>query len=398
MNIAILLGRGTEGCGVTRVTIEHQNWFRKNGHTCEVYTMIDKFKGKYVRTNSQENEFRVFKQEEACDVVKIIEDDKVDVVGYYSLPSVKYNDNAKDNFLKRLVKGIHKPKKIMFQFDHKKASLNRNYAMLEIASEMDLLFTHSLTSAFGKLINENKINVPLIKMSQGFDFNNLTKYRKDISQLEKKLTFFSRFGIFKDPLRMIKLFPYLRDLGFLCEMNGIEKSLAAMKLIYNIEIPIHHEYARLMQKYNLPKLRENLSLNELHIFGAYNRSVGLEQLSTSMFGCDFYNLEESAYGDMIEYAMLEIIGVGSIPIFDSHFGEHVFLKNTKTKLIDIPNFAIWSNKKDGYEDVANQMNEIYNSQKLIKQYRDTSLEVAMIHANQNDAMNEILKNINNINK
>jgi len=42
MKIAIIMGRGIEGCGVTKFTVEQTNWLGKNGHDFVVYSSKDK--------------------------------------------------------------------------------------------------------------------------------------------------------------------------------------------------------------------------------------------------------------------------------------------------------------------------------------------------------------------
>ena len=40
--IALIMGRGVEGCGVTRYTIEYKNWLEKQGKEVVVYALKEK--------------------------------------------------------------------------------------------------------------------------------------------------------------------------------------------------------------------------------------------------------------------------------------------------------------------------------------------------------------------
>ena len=42
MKIAIIMGRGIEGCGVTKFTVEQTKWLAKNGHDFVVFSSKDK--------------------------------------------------------------------------------------------------------------------------------------------------------------------------------------------------------------------------------------------------------------------------------------------------------------------------------------------------------------------
>jgi len=398
----ILLLRNIEGCGVTRCAIEHQAWYRANGHECTVYALKDK---SFPREKVQQNDFIQFKIEEVRSILAKIQDS--DVVMYYSLASKKHSERAKNDSVNILIKEV-KPPKVMFQFDHKKQSFSRNHAMIETASLMDAFFTHSLSSDFAKLV---KSLAPIFKMGFGVDYSTLTGFRKDQSELVKKLTYFSRFASFKDPHRMLDLFPMLSKHGFITEMNGVERSIGSLRTllvkdgnltsngkIKDINIKEYiKDYTNGRTYNNNMSLRQNQDLKQIYTFGPYQRDAGLECLSYSMFGADFYNLKPSMYGGNFENAMCEIIGVGSIPVFDYHFAEHCKLRGTDTLFKDIDNFAVFS-KKSNLQETVDKIVEIASSQELIKKYRETSLEVATQHSDINNVMVDIVSNLETIKK
>jgi hypothetical protein len=61
MKVAIILGRGIEGCGVTRYALEEQDWYKKNKIECNIYASCDK---KWGRKDAQENDIIEFTNSE----------------------------------------------------------------------------------------------------------------------------------------------------------------------------------------------------------------------------------------------------------------------------------------------------------------------------------------------
>jgi len=201
---------------------------------------------------------------------------------------------------------------------------------------------------------------------------------------------------------MFLLLPYAKKVGLKLEVNGIERSIGAIDMLHDDKyIGLIDDWTEgdgirtpwksaTLPKNNLPEYRKGLDCELVHVFGPYIRPIALEMMSQSMFGCDFYHLDEKAYGNNMESAMMEIIHCGAIPVFDSHFGTHCKLRGTDTSLIDIPNFAVWSHKHHGYEELVNQLDEISKSPKLIEKYRKVSLEVATEHADINFVMKDMV--------
>ena len=58
MNVILLMGRGTEGTGNTRITIELERYIRSIGHNVKTITSVDKAWGRHL---SQVNDFIPFK-------------------------------------------------------------------------------------------------------------------------------------------------------------------------------------------------------------------------------------------------------------------------------------------------------------------------------------------------
>lgn len=374
MKIAILLLRSLEGCGVTRYALEEQKWYRNNGHVCDIYAGSDKSWG---RKDAQENDVIEFDNDEIPNLRDKL-NDEYDIVYYQSLPSKKgHSEIYKTETFKHLVCGVTKPIKLSHQNDHKAQSISRNSMIWETMAEMDACFTHSLTSPFAEKLKENVPGAKLIKMGLGFDFDSLREYWKPVEQQIKRISYFGRFAGFKDPQRIITMQPLLERAGIIGEMKGIERSIGSLDLFYSDLKDRANSYRQNI--YEVKKKDEKITqtTDKIWIYGPYNRLEGIEDLSTSMFGADFYNLSPESYGDNMEFAMCEIIATGVIPVFDKHWAENCTHKDG-TKFIDIKDFAIYSDR-DNLQDTVDQMQELANDATERERRREKCLEWAKSH-------------------
>lgn len=373
MKVAIILGRGIEGCGVTRYALEEQKWYQNNGHDCTIYATLDK---KWGRKDAQQHDIVEFKNEEIKDLAQKL-NDECDIVYYQSLPAKKgYSDEYHHLFLNHLVKGVTKPIKISHQNDHKAQSLGRNWNIWEIMSYMDASFTHSLGSPFAKKMREHNPNVPLLKMGLGFDFESLRDVWKQ-HQLPR-ISYFGRFAGFKDPQRLIDLQPLLQDVNIHSEMRGIERSIGALNLFYEDVKDRDNTYRKNIYEVTKKNPEPEIKTSDTcYIYGPYNRLEGIEELSNSMFGADFYHLDAEAYGDNMEFAMCEIIAAGSIPVFDKHWAENTTHRDGR-RFIDIEDFAIYSDREN-LQDTVDQMVELMSDEVLRNNRRYSCLQIAKAH-------------------
>ena len=126
MKIAIIMGRGIEGCGVTKYTVEQTKWLKKNGYVFTVYSSKDK---SWTRKNAHDVS-NVVQLKFANDEVpqKMIDGcNQAEVVIINSLPSVSHSDECIAQF-KRALNEIKKPV-VLIQHDHSSLSIKRNAAL-----------------------------------------------------------------------------------------------------------------------------------------------------------------------------------------------------------------------------------------------------------------------------
>lgn len=281
-------------------------------------------------------------------------------------------------------------KKIIFQNDHKIQSIHRNANFFELCNLCDGICSHSITSPFfNRLITMfgGDIRNKFIQLHVGFNFEQLTKYRK--SEHFKKITYLGRFATFKQPERLYGFLPYAKNNNLLLEMKGVERSLGALNIFYDDianKIPNHRmiEVNNKVLENGLQVDNNKRNLDKVYIFGPYDYIDGMETLSNSLVGADFYHLSADAYGDNFEYAQCEIIGVGTIPMFDYHWAENCWVyengKKTDKRFVDLDTYGLFV-KKDltNVEEIVEKINDIYSNKALHKKYLECSFDITRNH-------------------
>ena len=189
---------------------------------------------------------------------------------------------------------------------------------------------------------------------------------KPLSEKEKKLLYIGRWTTMKDPRRVLDLGPGLKEKGIASELIGIERSIGAKFDIF--DHPNCIDRTGKEEKYISPNAC-------VPVYGTYIRNEGMETLSNCLFGCSFYRLpkEPEAYGDRMEYAMIEIIATGCIPVFDEHWAKHNFRKNG-VSYYDTPFSGIYSNKED-LQGTIDTLYAVSLNEDLQKKYFETSYQI-----------------------
>lgn len=403
MKIALILGRGIEGAGVTRYMIEICGFLKKNSIEHTAYVVNDKKwgRGKAQDMPSYEN----ITKENILTIADTL--NKFDYVFINSVPSVKHSQWAQDGFLS-MVKAI-KTKKIVFQNDHKIASIWRNANFFDICNECDGIVSHSITSPFyNKLVTLFGADVrkKFIQLQVGFNFSQLAKYRK--TEHYKKITYLGRFATFKQPERLYGFLPYAKNNNLLLEMKGVERSLGALNIFYDDiakKIPNHRmvEVNKKTIENGLKIKNEERDLDKVYIFGPYDYVDGMETLSSSLVGADFYHLNADAYGDNFEYAQCEIIGVGTVPMFDYHWAENCYIwengKKTNKKFVELDTYGLFV-KKDltNVKEIVEKINDIYSNNALHKKYLDCSFEITRNHCDSEFIFQNLIDAITELEK
>jgi len=400
MKIALGLFRSIEGAGVTMYVRQLSSFLSKKCIEHKIFVLDDK---KWPRANCQS--FPPYTKVNKENIETIYKElNTFDYVFINSVPSIKHSQWAIDGFLD-MVKNI-KTKKIIFQNDHKIASIHRNANFLELCNQCDGIVSHSITSPFyKKLVEEfgSDVRNKFIQLQVGFDFSQLEKYRK--KDHVKKITYLGRYATFKQPDRLFGFLPYAKQNNILLEMKGVERSLGALNIFYeDIENKISKrdiiEVNKAYFETGMSTLNADRSYEHIYVFGPYDYVDGMETLSSSLVGADFYHLDKDAYGSNAEYAQCEIVGVGCIPMFDYHWASHCYIyengKKTDKRFIDLDTYGLFV-KKDlsNVKETVEKINDIYSNKALKKQYLDCSFEITRNHCDSQfifqNLINEVMK-------
>ena len=184
MKTIILLGRGTEGCGVTQCAIQMQ---KVTGAT--ILSANDKKWGRAKGLDIQQLEMSVGKEYEAM----AQQINQYDLCIVYSVPSKSHPEDCQENFLKLL--DLINTRKAFINVDHKAASIARNANLAEVCKKVDVIMTHSMENDFCKFMRKNKIQTPLTKMGLGFDYDgHRAKYWRPIEEQQHNMADHSQQG------------------------------------------------------------------------------------------------------------------------------------------------------------------------------------------------------------
>lgn len=365
--IALIFGLSIEGAGVTRTGSEMQHWCDKNGVDLTIYS-YDEIG--YIRKKAHKLKYKSFKRNDIDNIVEEL--NTFDLVIFNSYPSVRFPKEAIIDFYEKLIKGITTIK-VGFMHELNKIVIDKIPFIVGIMNQMDIIYNFSEETWFAKeiskLLPSKVLGERTKKFQMWFNFDILEQYRDkvDLSEKEKKLLYMGRYATVKDTPRVLDIGGLLlkKDPNFNIELMGIDTSIAA-----KINV-LDHKYAI----NRLGKTEKKGPEGCVPIYGPYNRDEGMDSMAGSLFGCSFYSMPRMPenYGDRMEYTQIEIIAVGSIPVFDKHWGQH---NKTLTgeSYFDIPYSAIYSDKNN-LEDTVDQLIKVANDPELQQKYRETSYKL-----------------------
>jgi len=403
MKIALINGRGREGAGVQKFANELHKYLVKQSIEHKFFVCEEK---KWGRGNMQE--FPEFKSITSKNMIGLEKElNTYDYICILAVPSVKHPQDCINNFFE-LIKKLTSIK-IIFQNDHKIASIWRNANFLEICNICDGIVSHSIESPFYKkliTLYSDQIRSKFIQLHVGFEFEQLQRFRK--KEHIKEIIYLGRYATFKQPDRLFGFLPYTKENDLLLTMKGIERSLGSLNIFYdNIEkrIPKHNIIE--INKKTLGTIEldpAKRSREHIYIYGPYNYIDGMEAVSNSLVAADFYHLDAKAYGDNIEYAQCEIIACGCVGLFDAHWAENCHIydnngNNTNQRFIDTKDSFLFL-KKDlsNIKEVIDKINDIWSNKLLHKTYLENGYEIMKAHCNSNWIFQKLIDNILQIKK
>jgi hypothetical protein len=413
MRVAIILGRGCEGCGVTRCAIETAKGFGLENAT--IFATVDKPWPRGKLANFKFTEFRAGDTSKKSDIKKGILtrhltatniNQLFDAVLIFSVPSVKHPDSSPQGFLD-FVKSIKKPK-VMLQFDHNIMSIRRNANFKELCENVDALMTHSLTNPYANWLKEIGVQTPLHKMTLGFDFDaHKALYWKPIEEQDDMLVrWIGRLAAWKHPRLMIDFHNwYLRDAGYITVLEGLEASIGYLDFVTDkqkdgtrIEVDVINKFRARPEKGETMDFvhGQEQPFSPPYLYPPYDNKEAMERMSRSAFGSDLYQLKPKAYGNNIENCHAEIIACGAIPIFHKHFGENVIHRRTGRPVIQDVSTGTLFLDETSMDDVILQMFRLSKDRGLRSMWRHQAFEYWKSHADISQTVDEISQLVNRL--
>ena len=395
MKTIILLGRGTEGCGVTQCAIQLQ---KVTGAT--ILSANDKKWGRAKGLDIQQLEMSVGKEYEA--MAQQINQYELCIV--YSVPSKSHPEDCQENFLKLL--DLINTRKAFINVDHKAASIARNANLVEVCKKVDVIMTHSMENDFCKFMRKNKIQTPLTKMGLGFDYDgHRAKYWRPIEEQQHNMVrWIGRTAMWKGPSLMID---YHQDAlmkeDFITVLEGLEASIQYPLVLYRDnkgDNPIDRRkvenYFRPEKKYGDVKFTNDLYGKEdiqkgAYLYPQYNNEECMRRLSLSAFGSDLYHLKAETYGDNIENCHAECIASGTVPLFHKHFCDNVIHPVQGKPISQCQNSGTLGVDYTNFEECRQTMVKLKNDPSMRDDWREMSFEFWKQHSDGKTVVEDIME-------
>lgn len=354
MKIAIIFGKGLDGCGVEKYASIFQSYT-----SCDVYT----YKGKkFFRGGSHVKKYINFDDDNIVSLADKI-NNNYDIVIFNSMPNNNgFSSKYVKSFIFDFVFKITKPITVYMMHEIKSITFDRIPMHVAVANHCDIVYNFSEKTDY-------------VKQIRGVLDHKKERFKRFISPLElkydslpfeekeKRIVYAGRWTTMKGPIRLLN-FTEL-DSEFDAKLIGIERSIGASQDV------LRHKNC--VYKLHTPKSYKEFLQCKENTLGDYLPDIGREIISKSLFGYSGFTLpkEPHNYGDRMEYSQAEIILYGTVPVFDKHYLENNYSSEGKP-FIDY-NFAIWSEKSD-LSDALPKMIELANNKDMYDEYRKRGIE------------------------
>lgn len=424
------MGRGIEGCGVTKFSIELEKFFEKKGMPYRSFAFTDK---KWTRGKShtghnicdvkleEEKEFNEF-------ISSLKENAKYLIIN--SLPSSGHSDLFKKRFKQILDVGI---KTILFQHDHSRMSIQRNACLDDAIERADVCLSHSSKNYFSEYINkkynENSLSAffddddtasskKLMTFQPAFDFDECrANYWKPIEEQDPKHhKWIGRTAHWKGFRLMLDWHnTKLQPNNCLTTMEGIETSIVYPDFLIisphnNFVKPFTPATQDVFDKHNLTEEYKNqyqwngtkkidtVDLSSYYgtgacVFGIYNNTDMLNRMSKSGFGYQLTLLNSENVEKSIEYTHCEVVATGTIPVFHRKFGELCHHRVSGTPLAKSKDSGtIWLDEKS-YDECIDLIKKLEADDVMRNEWREMAFEFYKTHQDSDFVFKDIFKEI-----
>lgn len=398
MKVAVIMGRGIEGCGVTKFTVEQTKYYRNNGIDHVVYASKDK---SWTRKNAHDVsnviQLKFAKSEETQKMIDGC--NSCDYVIINSLPSVSHSDECINQF-KRFLDEVQRPI-VLVQHDHSSLSIKRNAAIDESIRKASVIFGHSPRNDFARLVESstgggglagflgNDDSKKILNFQPGMSFEDVrSKYWKPITETAPMYhKWIGRTTSWKGYVQMFKLHnEFLRPNGYITTFEGIEKSPAYLGFRELSEFN-----ACIDKDINTAHLKTD---EPAYVFGPYVNHEMLERMSRCAFGYQLSLLDERFIERSIEYTHCEVACTGVVPVFRKAYGERVTHRYTGNKMIAEKNSGIvWLDDSD-MKPAFDLIDKLAKDPVMRDEWREMAYEFLKYHQDSQYTFKEMTDKIN----
>lgn len=397
----ILLGRGIEGTGNTKYSVELAKYLTKRGDYVVSIATSDKKWGRTKSHNHGIAEYKISKQYDKF--VEAIDDANTLLV--MSVPADNYDTLVKDNFMNLIKEAKAQGITIVYiQVDHRIHSINRNFyadsAYFEFFDLLDSVVTHTKEGDFYKFLTKRELRTNNIKVVEGgingYDFTNAKSQWVAFEDKEyKTIRFLGRSVPWKGPWHVRDIHNnVLRQHGYKTILEGIEMSIQTVSQLYQnstgVKIPRTDVNIQIDKEYNY-SIIDRIADSPAIITGPYVNAEGMARLRASMFGIELLHLPDAFLSSIMEYAMIEYVACGTVPIFRTEWAKR-FKLGGKT-------IYEWGQEATGtiFMDDEDQtkaielMNKLANNKELYDKYRNNAFDFYSTHLNLDTVYDKVLE-------
>ena len=391
MKYTILMGRGIEGTGNTKYAIELQEYINVSGNQCRTFANKDK---KWGREKSHQNNIELISFTKETDTI-IKDCETSNKVIILSVPAKNFDKESIEAFMS-IVKRAYELNipTIYIQVDHRIHSINRNFYAIpeyyEFFKYISKVITHSLNGDFvvkfcrkhGIALNDLITASDKLNGINGLDFEKYRHYWKDFNDKEyRTIKFLGRVAAWKGPWLVRELHEkYFKDNGYICTLEGIEMSIQSLQFLYDSWDPV-----KIVRKdttlWTAPDYGVKLDNDELefehnhtvYMLPPYTNDKAMERMSKQQFGIELLLLDDRFLSDIMEYAMMEIVAVGTVPVFRKHWAE-MFKINGKPLIEYGEDTGTIFLDEDNPEEAVKLMNYLSDNEEAYDRYRMNAYE------------------------
>jgi len=431
--IYVVMGRGVEGCGVTKFSIELCKYLSQNdlSHRCIAFN--DK---KWTRRKSHDYNIEEVSLESDESYRSFMEraEKECSLVIINSLPSSSHSKQFVQRFNEFLKL---KTKFVLIQHDHSSMSIKRNECLNEAIDVASICFSHSKNNFFSNYINEkynssdlssffgdDETSKTVDTFQPAFNFDECKNdYWKDIDETdEKHHKWIGRTAHWKGFALMLDWHKQkLQPNKNLTTLEGIETGIVYPDFL--VHSP-HHNFIKAVtdatkkvfyqrgfedqyiNQYGWHAVPFDVSTQDINsinlsqyygdmaaVFGIYNNHELLERMSRVGFGYQLTLLKPENIDYSIEYTHCEVAACGTIPVFHKQFGKLCRHRLTDIPLVDSKDSGtVWLDESN-FDETIELVKQLENDKVMRNEWREMAFEFYKNHQDSAYVFDDLMQKI-----